>query len=225
VRKKIKEFSATVAAIAIAALSSVVLSGGPSTAVTQQANEPAIDGDDIGGVVSGPNGPEAGVWVIAESVDLPTRFAKIVVTDEQGRYVIPDLPAVNYSVWVRGYGLVDSPKMRAKPGEHLDLTAVPAPNEAAAAHYYPAIYWYSLLKVPAENELKGDSPLNDPGLQSKQANFLRQMKNIGCIGCHQIGQEATRTIPAQFGPFKTGEEAWIRRLQSGLAGEEMTGDG
>ena len=101
----------------------------------------------------------------------PTKFAKIVVTDEQGRYAIPDLPAVNYSVWVRGYGLVDSPKMRAKPGEHVDLTAVPAPNAAAAAHYYPAIYWYSLLRVPAENELKGDSPLNDPGLQSKQADF------------------------------------------------------
>ena len=135
-----------------------MLSCTPSTAVAQQATEPAIDGDDIGGVVTGPNGPEAGVWVIAESVDLPTKFAKIVVTDDQGRYVIPDLPAVNYSVWVRGYGLVDSPKMRAKPGQHLDLTAVPAPNAAAAAHYYPAIYWYSLLKIPAENELKGDSP-------------------------------------------------------------------
>jgi len=105
--------------------------------------------------------------------------------------------------------------MRAKPGEHVDLTAVPAPNAAAAAHYYPAIYWYSLLRVPAENELKGDSPLNDPGLQSKQANFLRQMKNIGCIGCHQLGQEATRTIPAQFGVFKTGEEAWIP-IEEGL---------
>jgi hypothetical protein len=224
VRKKTKEIGMTVAAIAVAALSSAVLSCVPSAAAAQQANEPTIDGDDIGGVVSGPNGPEAGVWVIAESVDLPTKFAKIVVTDEQGRYVIPDLPAVNYSVWVRGYGLVDSPKMRVKPGEHVDLTAVPAPNAAAAAHYYPAIYWYSLLSVPSESELTGDSPLNDPGSQSKQANFLRQMKNIGCIGCHQLGQEATRTIPAQFGVFKTGEEAWIRRLQSGLAGEEMTGE-
>ena len=115
-RKKTKEFTATVAAIAVA-LSIAMLASRPLTAAAQQANEPAIDGDDIGGVVSGPNGPEAGVWVIAESVDLPTKFAKIVVTDEQGRYVIPDLPAVNYSVWVRGYGLVDSPKMRAKPGE------------------------------------------------------------------------------------------------------------
>ena len=65
----------------------------------------------------GPSGPEAGVWVIAETTDLPTRYTKSVVTDDQGRYVIPDLPTANYQVWVRGYGLVDSPKMRAKPGQ------------------------------------------------------------------------------------------------------------
>ena len=88
----------------------------------------AIDTDDIGGVVTAPNGPEAGVWVIAETTDLPTRFTRSVVTDDQGRYVIPDLPVANYQVWVRGYGLVDSPKMRAKPGQQLNHTAVPAPT-------------------------------------------------------------------------------------------------
>ena len=102
-----------------------------------------------------PKGPEAGVWVIAETTDLPTRFTKSVVTDDQGRYVIPDLPTANYQVWVRGYGLVDSPKMRAKPGQHLDLTAVPAPSEAAAAHYYPAIYWYTMMKIPPAKDFGG----------------------------------------------------------------------
>ena len=72
-------------------------------------------GGDIGGVVTGKNGPEAGVWVIAETTDLPTRYAKIVVTDDKGRYLIPDLPGANYSIWVRGYGLVDSPKKETKP--------------------------------------------------------------------------------------------------------------
>src|SRR5689334_24796347 len=95
----------------------------------------AIDDDDIGGVVTGPHGPEAGVWVIAETTDLPTKYAKMVVTDDQGRYVIPDLPTANYEVWVRGYGLIDSPKMRAKPGQHLNLAAVAAPNATEAAHY------------------------------------------------------------------------------------------
>jgi hypothetical protein len=100
----------------------------------------AAQTNDISGTVTSPKGPEAGVWVIAETTELPTRFARIVVTDDRGRYLIPDLPNMNYSVWVRGYGLVDSPKVRAAPGKTLNLTAVPAPNDAAAAHYYPAIY-------------------------------------------------------------------------------------
>src|SRR6266516_1309070 len=100
----------------------------------------AIDNDDLGGVVSGANGPEAGVWVIAETTDLPTQFAKIVVTDDRGQYVIPGLPKANYKVWVRGYGLVDSPKIQTPPGKILNLTAVAAPTAAAAAEYYPPVY-------------------------------------------------------------------------------------
>src|SRR5215469_5918289 len=65
---------------------------------------------DIGGVVTSSNGAEAGVWVIAEATDLPTKLVKIVVTDDQGRYLVPELPKANYNVFVRGYGLVDSPK-------------------------------------------------------------------------------------------------------------------
>jgi hypothetical protein len=83
-----------------------------------------IDGDDIGGVVTSAKGPEAGVWVIAETKDLPTGFSKSVVTDDRGRYVVPDLPRANYQVFVRGYGLVDSPKVQAAPGKVLNLTAV-----------------------------------------------------------------------------------------------------
>src|SRR5262249_45530016 len=85
-------------------------------------------------------GTRSWVWVIAETTDLPTKFARIVVTDDYGRYLVPELPSANYTVWVRGYGLVDSAKLAAKPGQLLDHTAVPAPNEPAAAHHYPAIY-------------------------------------------------------------------------------------
>src|SRR5512142_2515619 len=82
---------------------------------------------EIAGVVTGPRGPEAGVWVIAETNDLPTKFVRIVVTDDRGRYLVPDLPKANYSVWVRGYGLVDSPKSKSPSGKTLDLKATPAP--------------------------------------------------------------------------------------------------
>jgi len=107
----------------------------------------SIDNDDVGGVVTGPRGPEAGVWVIAETRDLPTRLIRVVVTDDQGRYLIPDLPKANYDVWVRGYGLVDSAKVKAAPGKTLNLTAVAAPNPRAAANYYPPLYWFSLLQL------------------------------------------------------------------------------
>src|SRR5499427_4569414 len=115
----------------------------------------AIDNDDIGGVVTSANGPEAGVWVIAETTGLPTPFAKMVVTDDQGRYLIPDLPQANYDVWVRGYGLVDSPRVIATPGKIVNLKAVAAPNAAATAQYYPAIYWYSMLNIPDESNFSG----------------------------------------------------------------------
>ena len=98
-------------------------------------------------------GPEAGVWVIAETTDLPTKFVRIVVTDDQGRYLIPDLPKATYRVWVRGYGLVDSPKVKAAPGSALNLTAVTAPNARAAAQYYPAGYWFSLMQRAGEERV------------------------------------------------------------------------
>src|SRR3954471_22048185 len=132
---------------AAAALSALTLAySRPIHAQKAQVQMPAIGEKSIGGVVTGPKGAEAGVWVIAETTDLPTKFARIVVTDDQGRYLIPDLPTANYEVWVRGYGLVDSPRLIAKPGQLLNQSAVPAPNDAAAAHYYPAIYWYAMMK-------------------------------------------------------------------------------
>jgi hypothetical protein len=204
-----------VAVVAMAAF--LTLPPAPSSA--QRAAAVAIDNDDIGGVVSGPKGPEAGVWVIAETTDLSTKFAKIVVTDDQGRYVIPDLPKAKYQVWVRGYGLVDSAKVDGEPGKQLNLTAVIAPNEAAAAAYYPAIYWYSMLKIPSEDQFGGKSAIPE---KVTQIDWLKQMKNIGCIGCHQLGQQSTRTIPASLGEFKSHEDAWMRRIQSGQSGEQMT---
>src|SRR5436309_3906548 len=205
--------------LSVAALGMFSLLAGPPAQLSAQTTVVAIDNDDIGGVVTGANRPEAGVWVIAETTDLPTKFAKMVVTDDRGRFVIPDLPTANYSVWVRGYGLVDSPKLRAKPGQHLDIKAVAAPNEMEAAHYYPAIYWYSMMKIPDQGQFGGKSNIPE---KLTQVDWLKQMKNIGCVGCHQLGQEATRTIPAQFGSFKSGEEAWQRRVQSGQSGEQMT---
>src|SRR5207245_317916 len=129
---------------------------------------------------------------IAETADLPTKFAKIVVTDDQGRYVIPDLPKANYSVWVRGYGLVDSPKVQTTPGKPLNLNAATTPNAAAAAQYYPAIYWYSMLKIPSNGEFSGlHRDKNMPENLTSQAQWLNLVKTTGCMSCHAIGTIGT----------------------------------
>ena len=196
-----------------AVIGGLALVAGPAA-----AQSVIIDDNDIGGVVTGPNGPEAGVWVIAETTDLPTLFARMVVTDDEGRYVIPDLADANYDVWVRGYGLVDSPKLHGVPGELLDHIAVLAPDDRTAAHYYPAIYWYSMLDIPPADAFGTDPNLPEGRTQS---DYLKQVKNIGCVGCHQLGQQSTRTIPAGIGMHETGFDAWLRRIQSGQAGLGM----
>src|ERR1700758_5346555 len=154
-----------VASMFIAAfLTALATAAIPIGANAQQRSATALSvgSNDLGGVVRSAKGPEAGVWVIAETTDTPTRYTKIVVTDDRGRYLIPDLPKGNYQVWVRGYGLVNSAKVQASLGKIFDLTAVPAPTPAAAAQYYPPIYWFSLLRVPP-----------------KSAFPMEQMKNQG----------------------------------------------
>jgi len=192
----------------------------PGTAAAQQNPQGSVNvgPTDLGGVVTGRNGPEAGVWVIAETTDLPTKFAKIVVTDDRGRYLIPEVPKANYNVWVRGYGLVDSPKVQSAPGKTLNLTAVPAPTAAAAAEYYPPIYWFAMLKVPEKNSF----PI---GRVANQGAWLHTLKTGGCVACHGLGTPWTRTVPKAISvEFPNSADAWTRRIQSGSAQAQMARD-
>ena len=184
----------------------------------------AIDNDDIGGVVTGAQGPEAGVWVIAETRTTPTRLIKSVVTDDQGRYLVPDLPSGDYDVWVRGYGLVDSPKVKSAPGKIVNLKAVAAPDKKAAAHYYPAQYWYALMQMPPKSDFPGTGAKGNGIAENirSQGEWIRQIVNTdGCTGCHQMGGPATREIPKGLGSFEDSRAAWDRRVQSGQAGGGM----
>jgi hypothetical protein len=193
------------------------------TAQQRDGGVVGIDRDDIGGVVASSKGPQAGVWVIAETKNLPTKFTKIVVTDEGGRYVLPDLPQATYALWVRGYGLVDSRPVDAVPGRSINLEAVVAPTPKAAAAIYPANYWYSLIKVPDAGEFPGTGPQGNgiaPGMRT-QAHWIHLMKD-GCQLCHQMGNKATREMPAAFGTFHPSTAAWERRLQSGQRGTQMS---
>jgi hypothetical protein len=196
-----------------------------SVGTGQGTTRVAIDGDDIGGIVTGPRGPEAGVWVVAETTGLPTRLIRSVVTDDQGRYVLPDLPKATYEVFVRGYGLVDSARVKATPGQQLALKAEPAPSPRVAAEYYPAQYWLSLLKVPPASDFPGTGPTGN-GIATtvrSQGEWIRNIVNTdGCTGCHQMGNKATREIPEALGRFESSTAAWDRRIQSGQAGAGMS---
>jgi len=217
--KRILWAGAVASAIAVAVMSR------PTMIAGQSNDRVAIDQDDIGGIVTSAKGPEAGVWVIAETPDLPTKFVKIVVTDDRGRYLLPDLPRANYNVWVRGYGLVDSQKVQGAPGKLLNLTAVAAPDAKAAAAYYPAGYWFSLIRVPEKSEFPGNAPGGNginPSVKN-QADWIRLMKSGGCTACHQLGTKGTREIPKELGAFHSAAEAWDRRIQSGQAGAQMAG--
>jgi hypothetical protein len=155
----------------------------------------SLNATDIGGVVTSSNGPEAGVWVIAETGDFKIKFRKIVVTDDRGRYLIPDLPHANYKLWVRGYGLVDSTPVEATPGKNLSLTAIISPDARAAAQYYPANYWYSLLKIPPKSAFPMKIPPPPPA--DKAERFA---------DCHQFLARCTQNPGIETIPGLTEED-------------------
>ncbi|MEE3182826.1 MAG: carboxypeptidase regulatory-like domain-containing protein [Pseudomonadota bacterium] len=175
----------------------------------------AIALDDIEGMIRGPDGGEAGVWVIAETTDLRTTFRKIVVTDDDGRFLIPDLPDASYDVWSRGYGIDDSYKESARPGDRLTINASVAETAQKAAQNYPANYWYSLLDVPKTSEFPGTGDQGN-GISPRvlnQAQWVDRLKD-GCQLCHQMGNLATREIPEPSN-FDSTRHAWDQRLQMG----------
>jgi len=151
----------------------------------QAASKLQVDKTSIGGAVVNASGgkPEAGVWVIAETKSLSVPFRKIVVTDDQGRFLVPDLPDGAYKLWVRGYGLKDSEPVDAKIGGQVKLEVASAASPKEAAKIYPASYWTSMIHPPALDQL--------PKGYATQEQWLAALRG-GCNQCHQIGMTATR---------------------------------
>jgi len=182
----------------------------------------------ITGVVRSTTGVEAGVWVIAETKDLPTGMIKSVVTNDRGQYMLPDMPMVNYKVWVRGYGLVDSTPINARPTANnqnnataVNLTAVAAKNDVEAARVYPGNYWMQMLEPPARSAFPIGTGANQQSLETWVHNF-----KSSCNFCHQLGNGITRTLDHVFKAkpeLKTSKEAWDYRLTTGVRGSGMSG--
>ncbi|MDP6096454.1 MAG: carboxypeptidase regulatory-like domain-containing protein [Gammaproteobacteria bacterium] len=182
----------------------------------------SLNAASISGEVSGSGGPEAGVWVIAETDDLATKFIKIVVTDSDGKFLLPELPDASYSVWVRGYGLQDSTAVQARPGDNLALEADYPIDAQQAAQVYPASYWYSLVEPPSVDEFTNPgSQIGGVGaaMQSQEA-FVDSMKQ-NCELCHQLGNKLTREVGHIRYQFESTVEAWSNRVNFGQYGGWM----
>jgi hypothetical protein len=129
----------------------------------------------------------------------------------------------------RFHGLVDSPHVRAAPGKLLNLTAVIAPDAHAAAEYYPAGYWFSLMHVPEKGEFPGPARMASRRPR-RPADWLRTMKSGTCWSCHALGNEGdAQECPPHFGTY-SATDAWQRRVLSGQAGasddrDDAAGDG
>ena len=199
--------------------SAVVLQS-PQIFAQQRSNVGLISGSVISG-----DGEEAGVWVIAETDDLATHFTKIVVTDDQGRFVLPELPDALFKVWVRGYGLIDSDPVQLRTGtEDIKLRTFTAQDPLLAAEVYPANYWYSLMQVPSETEFpgtgRGGNGINEA--MYSQDQWLDLTKQ-GCQLCHQLGNKATRTLDhLSHLDFPSSVQAWQYRTAMGIRGAFMT---
>lgn len=212
------------AALVLASVASLVLAQAPTPGTTKRVYPDGF----ITGRVTSAKGPEAGVWVIAETKETNTPFIKIVVTDDQGRFVLPQLPSDTYNVWVRGYGLLDSAKVKGRPGDtNLELKAEIATDPKDAAKVYPGDYWLSLLEPPAQNKFPGTGGVVDaggngfmPGVLS-QADWMHKFKK-DCNFCHELGTKVTRSLDHMSAlDFKTHEEAWKYRTSLGVRGGSM----
>jgi hypothetical protein len=97
-----------------------------------------------------------------------------------------------------------------------------APTAKAAAQYYPAGYWFSLMNVPGKEEFPGTGPTGNgiaPAIKN-QAQFLRVLKSGTCLACHALGTIGTRELLPSLRELPS-EQAWERRLMSGQAGANM----
>ena len=180
----------------------------------------------ITGVVQGEKGPEAGVWVIAETKDLLTNFIKIVVTDDRGRFALPDLPTASYKVWTRGYGIVDSTPVVIKPSSNsVTIKATTAKSPQEAAKVYPGNYWLSLMAPPPANLFPGTKENGIGATMLTQNHWINTLKS-NCNFCHQLGSGITRDLDHVMKAHpeaKTPTEAWEWRLGTGVRGNSMYG--
>lgn len=167
---------------------------------------------DIDGTVTITDGEPGGLWVIAQTTDTPTPFRKIVVTADDGRFVIPDVPSdAAYRVWLRGYGIEDSDEYWARSEHVVDFEISLASTPQAAAQSFPANYWLSMINLPDPSEFPGTGSNGLGNQMEYQGDWVDGVKDR-CQLCHQMGHVFTRVFPedADYASTRAGWDARVR---------------
>ena len=154
---------------------------------------------------------------------LATPFRKIVVTDEAGRYLVPDLPGRIMSCGWR-LRLVDSPPVAAHAGRSRRVAGCRRARRARGGADLAGELLVLAVEVPPEtSSSRGPGP-NGNGIAPEVVTQHQSISTIkaGCNVCHQLGDLATREIP-QVASGRSGRsgDAWDMRTQAGRTGTAM----
>ena len=167
------------------------------------------------------DGPEAGVWVIAETDELEDG----VPQDRRHRRRTGSTccrscrtrPSRSGSA---ATGWSTPEPVAARPDQELDLTAVVAASPQEAAQVYP-LHLLAVAHQPARrarvpgHRSRGQrhQPADgQPGRVDQQPEGLQR--------CHQVGNKRTREIP-DLDDFDSARSAWADRVQRGQRGSLM----
>ena len=190
-------------------------------AQAQQPAAVAVDADDIGGVVTGAKGPEAGVWVIAE-----TGTADSIREDRRHRRSRPVPDPGPAEGELRRLGPRLRPRRfregqghaRPHPGLDRESRAEPARRRAVLPRRLLGVddQLPRHERVPRQGRQRRRRDGHEPGSVRLPREVGRHLGS--CFTCHQFGDKATRETPKSLGTFANSHDAWLRRIQSGQVG-------
>ncbi len=185
-------------AAAVAALVGVSLT---TTSARQPARAVEIDADDIGGVVTGTKGTRSRRLGDRRDHRPPDQVRQ----DRRHRRSGPlcaagsaqsELSGVGSRIWPGGLA-----EGRGQPGRRAEPEGRDRANRARRGS---VLSGRPLVRADARAE-KADFPGTGPtgnGISpniTSQSQWLRNLKSGGCTACHQLGNKATREIPAALG--------------------------
>ena len=106
-------------------------------------------------------------------------------------------------MWVRGYGLVDSPKVQTRAGQDAESDGRRRAERKAAAQYYPGRLLVFAAQRAGQERIPGHGRRQRHLAETSRARLIARgtSKTGSCMTCHQLGDKATREIPARLGTF------------------------